>query len=302
MNILTIFIIMFLTSIIKTIYICNTIIFYYCIKFSNSLFNFLSKWSNNTDILGNIPDWISAIFSIIAGVFIPLILYKLGKKDELARKTENEINEKRNQELLSIERRGKLYSKSRVDETSNILMTLYNSNNPNIFKIIKRECEISENDITNNNFFNYKNLKLTFNLKEETSIDSSNFLLKEIDIHLYDNKEKKINSYFYKINLDNEPKNIFTNNMIPILNINVIFNKTGNFEKELKNCKYIFFVIKLNIINLFKIQTNCTWNVKAINESNIWKNTNNNLSIKITIDFSLLNVEQIIDKNLEEQK
>ena len=296
MNTLTVFFI----SVAKTIYIiCNTIILNYCITFCNSLFEFLYAWSNNVDIWGNIANWISAIFSIIAGIVIPLKLYELGKKDELARKTENEINEKKNQELLSIERRGKLHSKSRVDETSSILMTLYNSNTPNIFEFLKRECVISENDITNNNFFNYKNLKLTFNLKEETSIDSSNFLLKEIDIHLYDNEEEYINSYFYKINLDNEPKNIFTNNMIPILNINVLFNKTNNFEKELKNCKYIFFVIKLNIINLFKIQTNCTWNVKAINESNIWKNTNNNLSIKIPIDFSLLNVEQIIDKNLE---
>lgn len=291
MNILTIFIIMFLTSTIKTIYICNTIIFYYCIKFSNSLFNFLSKWSNNTDILGNIPDWISAIFSIIAGAFIPLILYKLGKKDELARKIENEKNEKKNQELLSIERRGKLYSKPVIDIDRNIIL-YYNIPLP---LTIAKECKIYSDEYDDNNK-NLDFIRLSIPLREKGIIDISKFLLEKLELHFCNDDSSERKTFYFYNKESNEFKKAFISNNDSILNIYLFYNKDSNLVDYFKgegNCRIVF---PLKVINPLNIQSNGTWNAILFLGSQIIIDEEKN-SISFKIKDSLLRIEEIIDKN-----
>ncbi len=292
MNVLTIFIIMFLTSIIKTIYICNTIIFYYCIKFSNSLFNFLSIWSNNVDIWGNIPDWISAIFSIIAGAFIPLILYKLGKKDELARKTENEINEKKNQELLSIERRGKLYSKPVIDIHKDIILyydNIYKVPNP------KTECVLYA---TNSNS-SFKLVRLSISLKEEGIIDISKFLIEKLELHFCNNDSSSRGETFFFNNREyNEFKDAFISNNDSILNINLYYTDDSSLVDCFKKDGICRIVFTLKVINPLNIQSNGTWNAILFLGSKIIIDEEKN-TISFKIKDSLLRIEEIIDKNLE---
>lgn len=290
MNILTIFIIMFLTSIIKNIYICNMIIFYYCIKFSNSLFNFLSIWSNNIDIWGNIPDWLSAIFSIIAGIFIPLILYKLGKKDELARKIENEKNEKKNQELLSVERRGKLFSTPLINKDSHI--NIYNYKKiPNICVILKDYCVMSEKEYTDN-YLNCRNIRISIPLKETTSINITEVLIEEIDII---NTEKENVSKFLHVNLDNKYKKVFLNNINVILNVYIVLEKDDEILKYLSSKGPLLIIIKLKAKNPFNIQTVETLNAKITFDHE--EEIEEALKYTYRINFSLIQVDSITDEN-----
>lgn len=291
MNILTIFIIMFLTSIIKTIYICNTIIFYCCIKFSNSLFNLLSAWANNVDILGNIPDWISAVGAIP----IPFLLYYFQKKDEKAIRDENEKNEKRNQELLSIERRGKLYSKPIIDIDRNIIL-YYNIPLP---LAIARECKLYSDEYDNNK--NHDFIRLSISLKEEGIIDISKFLLEKLELHFCNNDSSEKETFYFQNKENNEFKNAFISNNDSILNIYLFYNKDFNLLdcfKEEGLCRIVF---TLKVINPLNIQLNGTWNaILFLGSQIIIDEEKNNISFKIK--DSLLRIEEIIDKNLEEQK
>ena len=278
MNTLTVFII----SVAKTIYIL-----------CNSLFEFLYSWSNNVDIWGNIPNWISAIFSIIAGIVIPLKLYELGKKDELARKNENIINEKRNQKLLSVERCGKLYSKPIIDRLSNI--DIYTNN---YYINLNEECIITNtNDSTNIND-NY--IKISIPLKEEGVIDISSFLLKNVDLYFSDNNNIYLNEFHFNKTIDNNFKNTFKNNGNTILNIFISCNDKSNLLYYFKTAYYCRIVLELNVINPFNIQTNGTWNAILILEPGL--NIHDDSIFSYKIKDSLLRIEEIIDKNLEEQK
>lgn len=291
MNILTIFIIMFLTSIIKTIYICNTIIFYYYIKFSNSLFNFLSTWSNNTDIFGNILDLLSALGAIV----IPILLYYFQKKDEKARRDENEKNEKRNQELLSIERRGKLYSKPVIDRDKDIILyydNIYKAPNP------KTECELYA---TNSNS-SFKLVRLSISLKEEGIIDISKFLIEKLELHFCNNdSSSKGETFFFDNREYNEFKDAFISNNDSILNINLYYTDDSNLVDCFKKDGICRIVFTLKVINPLNIQSNGTWNaILFLGSKIIIDEEKNNISFKIK--DSLLRIEEIIDKNLEEQK
>lgn len=286
MNILTIFIIMFLTSIIKTIYICNTIIFYCCIKFSNSLFNFLSAWSNNVDIWGNIPDWLSAAGTIA----IPFLLYYFQKKDEKARMDENEKNERRNQELLSVERCGKLFSTPIINKDSHINIYTYKQI-PSISNILKDDCIMSDKEYTDN-YLNCRNIRISIPLKETTSINITEILIEEIDI--ISAEEENISKYLH-VNLDNKYKKIFLNNTNVILNVYIILEKDDKILKYLSSKGSLLIIIKLKAKNPFNIQTAETLNAKIVFDHE--KEVEGTLRYSYRINFSLIQVDSITDEN-----
>ncbi len=268
----------FLLIIIKSI-IINTI-------------NAIISSINSMNFIGTIPDWISAIFSMVAGVYIPIKLYNLGKNDEKLRKIENEQNDIKNQKLLSIERCGKLFSSPLINKDSYINIYNYENELPNVCEILKDDCIMSENEYTNN-YLNCILLRISIPLMETKSINISEFLIEEIDI--LKTRENTDNSKFFHINLDNKYKKTFIKNKDIILNVYIVLDKKDYFLKLLTSKEPLIIVLKLKVKNPFNIQTYETLNAKIIFNNEI--KVNGIPRYSYIIKYSAIQIDSITDEN-----
>lgn len=257
---------------------------------SNTIKVTIETIADNKEFIGSIPDWISALFSIVAGIYIPMKLYNLGKRDEISRKLENEQNEIKNQKMLSIERCSKLYSSPIVKNDSVITIRYFEM--VDINAILKSNCVISYQ--SQKEFIsNYKALKLTIFLEDTTKIPASEFFLEKLDIWIIDNgilKEQIILNKYFNISFNK----IFINKFGSVLNIYIIFDKKYNIIDYFKNLTDIRINIKARVNNPFNIITYANWNALAT----INGFSDDSKELQFTVENSLFQIDKIVEGKL----
>lgn len=252
---------------------------------------------NDINLIELIPVWISAI----ADCSIPFILHHLAKKNEELRireikekenseKLEKTASEKKQNELLSIERCSKLYSAPIAKANSSISLKLYNN-----FEISKNSSShllVSYNPAIKTNE-NIKALKLSLIFDEKNNIKTTKFIIDYLRIWIIDNSVTK-DDIKLEYCLNDDFCKVFSNDDGTVLNIYILFDDNTPISNYFINFTDIRIILKGKVNNPFNIETEAIWNVIASYDS-ISENQDTFIFKTTNSIFQLLGVN---DKNI----
>jgi hypothetical protein len=250
------------------------------------------KILNTMDLIlnmSNLPEWLSAIGTCA----IPIIVWYLSDKENKNNEQLIKIEEEKKEELLSIERKAKLYSYVEID--NNKIVSLDITEHKNINEIIKVKDIFNTLKYNNIEIEKENAITMHFSLKYLTNILPNEILVDHVDIFFF-----KQNKCCKKIEFENPIKDfkfLYVNSESSTLTFHCIINEELLlFIKNLNLYDKMSIYVKTSFKNIFNMITSGTYFLQLKPDNTYFENNTTYDRYFYTIDYNCFDIIDIKEK------